>query len=89
MSAGDVPVIFDPAIYYGEREMEIAYIELFGGFPPGFVAMYDAAYPLEVGYERRRPLHQLYPLLVHLNYFGETYGPQVDRACAMCRTALL
>ena len=89
MSAGDEPVIFDPALYYGEREMEIAYIQLFGGFPPGFVEMYHAAYPLEEGYERRRPLHQLYPLLVHLNYFGETYGPQVDRACEMCRTARL
>lgn len=89
MSAGDEPIIFDPAIYYGEREMEIAYIELFGGFPPGFVSVYNAGYPLEEGYERRRPLHQLYPLLVHLNYFGETYGPQVDRACEMCHTALL
>ena len=89
MSAGDEPVIFDPAVYYGEREMEIAYVELFGGFPPGFVEMYHTSYPLEEGYERRRPLHQLYPLLVHLNYFGETYGPQVDRACEMCHTALL
>jgi fructosamine-3-kinase len=89
MSAGDEPVIFDPAVYYSEREMEIAYIELFGGFPSGFVQMYHSAYPLEAGYKRRRPLHQLYPLLVHLNYFGETYGPQVDRACEMCLTARL
>jgi fructosamine-3-kinase len=89
LSAGDEPVIFDPAAYYGEREMEIAYIELFGGFPAGFVRAYNDVYPLESGYQRRRPLHQLYPLLVHLNHFGETYGPRVDRACEMCRTALL
>jgi fructosamine-3-kinase len=89
LAAGDEPVIFDPAAYYGEREVEIAYIELFGGFPAGFVAAYHEAYPLEDGYEQRRALHQLYPLLVHLNYFGETYGPRVDHACEMCRTALL
>jgi fructosamine-3-kinase len=89
LSAGDEPVIFDPAAYYGEREMEIAYIELFGGFPNGFVRAYNEAYPLEDGYQRRRPLHQLYPLLVHLNYFGETYGPQVERACEMCLKTFL
>jgi protein-ribulosamine 3-kinase len=85
LAAGDEPVIFDPAAYYGEREVEIAYIELFGGFPAGFIEAYNEAYPLQAGYGQRRALHQLYPLLVHLNYFGETYGPQVDRACEMCR----
>jgi fructosamine-3-kinase len=76
----DVALI-DPAVYYGDREMEIAYIELFGGFPAGFMAAYRAAYPLEAGYEDRRSLHQLYPLLNHLNHFGETYGPAVDSVC--------
>lgn len=77
----DQPVLIDPAVYYAEREVEIAYTELFGGFPPGFHAAYQAAWPLSGGYERRRPLHQLYPLLIHLNHFGETYGPAVDNAC--------
>ena len=75
------PVLIDPAVYFGPREMEMAYVELFGGFPPGFAAHYHATFPLDAGYATRRPLHQLYPLLIHLNHFGETYGPRVDAAC--------
>ncbi len=78
---GDEPALIDPAVYYAEREVEVAYTELFGGFPRGYLEAYRAAFPLDPGYERRRPLHQLYPLLVHLSHFGETYGPAVDRAC--------
>ena len=80
----DAPVLIDPAVYYGPREMELAYIELFGGFPPNFVANYHATWSLDNGYPARRPLHQLYPLLIHLNHFGETYGPRVDAACRAC-----
>lgn len=80
-AAGNEPVLIDPAVYYGEREVEMAYTELFGGFPQGYLAAYHAEFPLDAGYERRRSLHQLYPLLVHLNHFGETYGPAIDRAC--------
>ncbi|MCC7208455.1 MAG: fructosamine kinase family protein [Anaerolineae bacterium] len=79
---GDRPVIIDPAVYYGNREVEIAFTELFGGFPPGFLDAYSEAYPLPAGYRERRALYQLYPLLVHLNLFGEGYGPQVDAVCA-------
>ena len=43
--------------------------------------LHRGAYPLDPGYERRRPLHQLYPLLVHLNHFGERYGPDVEGVC--------
>jgi fructosamine-3-kinase len=78
---GREPVLIDPAAYFGPREMEIAFIELFGGFPDGFVPAYDAAFPLGAGYAYRRSLHQLYPLLVHLNHFGEQYGPAVERVC--------
>lgn len=77
----DTPFIFDPAAYFAHREVEIAFVELFGGFPPGFVDAYHGAYPLDTSYARRRSLHQLYPLLVHLNYFGESYGLRVDRVC--------
>lgn len=83
--ATNEPVVIDPAIYYGDREIEIAYIELFGGFPAGLIQAYQAAYPLDGEYARRRPLHQLYPLLVHLNHFGETYGPHVERVCRLIR----
>lgn len=81
LAAGDEAVLIDPSIYYAPREMEIAYIELFGGFPEGFLAAYRAAYPLDAGYVSRRPLHQLYPLLSHFLHFGELYGPQVDAVC--------
>jgi fructosamine-3-kinase len=80
-AAGNQPVVIDPAVYYGHREVEIAFTELFGGFPPGFLTAYREAYPLDPGYERRRSLYQLYPLLVHLNIFGESYGSSVDAVC--------
>ncbi|NJL93903.1 MAG: fructosamine kinase family protein [Anaerolineae bacterium] len=72
-------VIYDPAVYFGHREVEIAFTELFGGFPTAFYAAYQAVLPLEPGYEARRPLYQLYPLLVHMNLFGGHYGAAVDR----------
>lgn len=81
--AGSQPVVVDPAVYYGDREVDLAFTELFGGFPPGFLAAYREAYPLEPGYERRRPIYQLYPLLVHLNLFGESYGARIDQICRM------
>ncbi|MDQ3813247.1 MAG: fructosamine kinase family protein [Armatimonadota bacterium] len=83
LQAGHEAVVIDPAVYHGEREMEIAFVELFGGFPTGFVQAYRDIYPLDAGYEGRRPLHQLYPLLVHLNHFGEMYGPHVERVCRL------
>ncbi|MEO7716208.1 MAG: fructosamine kinase family protein [Capsulimonas sp.] len=76
------PIVLDPAVYYGDREVELAYIQLFGGFPPGFLEAYQSAYPLPGEYLLRRPLHQLYPLLVHLNMFGEQYWPQVESVLA-------
>jgi fructosamine-3-kinase len=88
IAQSDKTVLIDPASYIGEREIEIAFIELFGGFPAGFVAHYNAAFALQPGYEKRRPLHQLYPLLVHLNHFGEAYGSRVDTACAACLNTL-
>ena len=77
---GEIALV-DPALYRAPREMELAYIELFGGFPAELVPTYRALWPLPAGYEKRRALWQLYPLLVHLNAFGETYGAPVERAC--------
>jgi fructosamine-3-kinase len=79
--ADNQPAVLDPAAYYGDREIELAFTELFGGFPSSFYAAYREAFPLERGYERRKPLYQLYPLLVHLNLFGENYGERVDAIC--------
>jgi fructosamine-3-kinase len=78
LGMGATPVLVDPAVYYGEREVEIAYMELFTGFSERTFAAYRAAYPLDPGYEERRLVHQLYPLLAHLIHFGEKYGADVD-----------
>ncbi|MEO8395851.1 MAG: fructosamine kinase family protein, partial [Chloroflexota bacterium] len=77
---GNQPALFDPAVYYGDRELEIAYAELFGA-SPFFLDAYRVNYPLDPGYEYRRPLLQLYAMLVHLNHFGEQYGEHVDAIC--------
>jgi protein-ribulosamine 3-kinase len=75
--AGD-PVIFDPAVYYGDREADIAMTELFGGFPAGFHDAYADAYPLDPGYETRKILYNLYHILNHFNLFGGGYGSQAE-----------
>lgn len=74
--------LIDPSISYSDREAEIAYTELFGGFSPRFYAAYQAAWPLESGYPDRRDLYNLYHLLNHLNLFGEQYGSAVDSTLA-------
>lgn len=71
-------VFLDPAVYAGHREVDVAFSEYFGGFSPEFYDGYAEMYPLEPEYRERRPLYQLYYLLVHLNLFGESYGPAVD-----------
>ncbi|HKV96432.1 MAG TPA: fructosamine kinase family protein [Gammaproteobacteria bacterium] len=75
LSSGE-PVIFDPAVYYGDREADLAMTELFGGFPPEFYSAYEAIWPLDAGYRTRRDLYNLYHVLNHLNLFGETYQVQ-------------
>jgi fructosamine-3-kinase len=78
VDAAGQPVLIDPAVYYGDREAELAMCRLFGGFPADFFAAYDEAWPLAPGRDERIPLYQLYHLLNHLNLFGEGYGGQVD-----------
>ncbi|MGH8705329.1 MAG: fructosamine kinase family protein, partial [Burkholderiales bacterium] len=76
--AGGAPVLFDPAVYYGDREADLAMSELFGGYPREFYAAYREAWPLDSGYEMRKPLYNLYHLLNHLNLFGSGYLRQVQ-----------
>ena len=73
------PVIFDPACYYGDRETDLAMAELFGGFPNSVYAAYRAAWPLDSGYETRKPLYNLYHILNHFNLFGGAYLGQAQR----------
>jgi fructosamine-3-kinase len=74
------PVLIDPAVYGGHREIDLAMMQLFGGFGPRCFAAYDEAYPRAAGHEERVPLYQLYPLLVHVNLFGTGYAAGVERA---------
>ena len=72
-------VIFDPASYWGDRETDIAMAELFGGFPAAFYSAYRATWPLDSGYERRKPLYNMYHILNHFNLFGNAYLGQAQR----------
>ncbi|HLP13341.1 MAG TPA: fructosamine kinase family protein [Flavobacteriales bacterium] len=76
---GDVPAIFDPAVYYGHREMDLAMMHLFGGFHADTYKAYQEIYPLESGWKQRVDLCNLYPLLVHVNLFGGNYVKQVKQ----------
>ena len=71
--------LFDPAVHYGDRESDLAMMQLFGGFPTDMYAAYEEAWPLERGFERRRTLYQLYHVLNHMNLFGSGYQPQAER----------
>ena len=72
-----MPCLIDPAVYYGNREMDIAMSKLFGGFNPQFYEAYHYYYPLSSGWEKRLNICKLYPLLVHLNLFGGQYAEGV------------
>ena len=73
------PVIFDPAVYYGDREADLAMTELFGGPGGDFYRAYDAAWPLDTGYGLRKTLYNLYHILNHYNLFGGGYAGQAER----------
>jgi len=79
------PVVFDPAVYCGDREADLAMTELFGGFPAEFYAAYRLHAPLDAGYAMRRGLYNLYHVLNHLNLFGGSY---LDQALVMMRRLL-
>ena len=73
------PVLFDPAVYYGDREADIAMTELFGGFPADFYSAYRYDYPLDSGYNIRKLVYNLYHILNHLNLFGSSYQHQTEQ----------
>lgn len=83
------PVLIDPAVYVGHREVDLAMCRLFGGFPTAFHRAYAEAWPLQPGHELRLPAYQLYPLLVHARLFGGGYAAAAvtaaRRALAACR----
>lgn len=67
------PCLIDPAIYYGNREVDLAFTHLFGGFGREFYESYNANFPLQPEFDDRIDIYNLYPLLVHVNLFGGGY----------------
>jgi fructosamine-3-kinase len=72
------PVIFDPAVYYGDREADLAMTSLFGGFSTAFYDAYNETWPLDDGYSVRKTLYNLYHILNHANLFGGGYAMQAE-----------
>ncbi len=72
------PVILDPATYVGDREVDIAMTELFGGFPGAFYRGYNDVWPLDSGYKQRKTLYNLYHIVNHFNLFGGGYASQAN-----------
>jgi len=70
--------LIDPAVYYGNREIDIAMTTLFGGFDNTFYSGYNEIFPLEKGWRQRIDICNLYPLLIHLNLFGHVYLGQIE-----------
>ena len=79
------PVLIDPAVYVGHREVDLAMADLFGGFPKAFREAYEDVWLLQPGHLRRRSAYQLYPLLVHARLFGGGYAAS---AVSAARAAL-
>jgi fructosamine-3-kinase len=69
--------LIDPAVHRADRELELAFADLFGGLPAAFTDAYTRTWPLADGYTRRRPALQLYHLLVHVELFGGGYAGAV------------
>ena len=81
LSAGGRVIGFvDPAIYYADAEIELAFSTLFGTFGDAFFGRYQEHRPLRPGFfEERRDIYNLYPLLVHVRLFGGAYVASVER----------
>ena len=80
--AAGLPVVFDPAVYHGDAEADLAMTRLFGGFGPGFYRAYAAAAPLTAGADVRAELYNLYHVLNHANLFGGGYPAQALESIA-------
>lgn len=72
----DMPVLFDPAVYYGDREADIAMTKLFGGFGAAFYTAYQSTWPLDQAAGTRATLYNAYHVLNHFNLFGGAYQSQ-------------
>jgi fructosamine-3-kinase len=78
---GELAALIDPACYHGDAEVDLAMLTLFDSPDESFWEAYGA---LEPGWEERRGLYQLFPALLHLRLFGQSYAPMVDRLLGAC-----
>ncbi|MBU7455142.1 fructosamine kinase family protein [Leuconostoc fallax] len=76
------PILIDPNSFYGDREYDIAISQVFSGFKPAFYESYEAAYPLDSGFQTRANWYKFYYILMHFVRFGDIYAPRVDRLLA-------
>ena len=76
---GQTPIFIDPAIYYGNREVDITMTQMFGGFDKNYINYYNELFPLEPGWQQRIEIHNLYPSLVHLILFGSSYLRGIEK----------
>jgi fructosamine-3-kinase len=79
VAAHGAPIVIDPAVYGGHREVDLAMLALFGDLSDRLIAAYEEIWPLDEGWRQRRPLHKLVPLAAHAVLFGGGYGEQVRR----------
>jgi fructosamine-3-kinase len=78
-----ITAFLDPAIYHADPEVELSYISLFGTFGETFFRRYAELRPIHLSFfERRRHLYSLYPLLVHVYFFGGHYVGSVEGTLA-------
>lgn len=89
VDASGRPVLFDPAVHYGDREADFAMAELFGGFPISMYAAYLRTSPLHANAPARRGLYRLYHLLNHCNLFGASYLRETERTAARLLSELV
>jgi protein-ribulosamine 3-kinase len=79
IGADGLACLIDPAVYYGHREIELAFTRMFGGFSEGFYSEYQNVFPLEAGFSSRIEIYNIYPLMVHANLFGASYLNGVEQ----------
>jgi len=77
LSGKNNPYFIDTASYYGHREIDFALTFMFGGFSNDFYNSYNESFPLDDGFNQRKPLYMLYHYLNHLNIFGSGYHAKV------------
>lgn len=70
--------LIDPAVYYGHREIELSFTQMFGGFERTFYEAYHEAYPVDPGFDERISIYNMYPYMVHVNLFGTSYLSGVE-----------